>query len=144
MATNRIKKIKLTDGSVYAIFDEGALHYGDAYLSLSDSIAPAEGETPAVGTKGGRILLYTGNPVVDDIILKGGLEIDEVDDVPVSELNPEVVFRDPTTGRLEKLSLEQAQVKLGIKRYALKQANGVLSLGAQDISGGTITDATFI
>ena len=125
MATNRIKKIKLTDGSVYAIFDEGALRLSDP-------------------SSEGRVLLLANNPVIDNIILQGSLEIDEVDDVPVSELNPEVVFRDPTTGRLEKLSLEQAQVKLGIKRYALKQANGILSLGAQDVSGGTITDATFI
>lgn len=125
MATNRIKKIQLTDGSIYSIFDEGALH-----LSDPDSE--------------GRVLLLAGNPVVDNIILQGSLEIDLVDDVPLSQLNPEVVFRDPTTGKLQKLSLEQAQVKLGIKRYAFKQETGVLSLGAQDISGGTITNAEFI
>lgn len=125
MATNRIKKIQLADGSIYSIFDEGALR-----LSDPDSE--------------GNSILLTGNPSVDNIILQTGLEIDLVDDVPLSVLNPEVVFRDPTTGKLLKLSLEQAQIKLGIKRYALKESSGVLSLGAQNVSGGAITDATFI
>ena len=55
-----IKKIKLSDGSVYSIFDEGALRLNN------------EGK------------LITGNGVVDALILDG-LYITEVDDVPVEE-----------------------------------------------------------
>lgn len=55
-----IKKIKLSDGSVYSIFDEGALRLNN------------EGK------------LITGNQVVDSLIL-GGLYITEVDDIPLGE-----------------------------------------------------------
>lgn len=113
MATNRIKKIKLTDGSVYAIFDEGALRLSDP-------------------SSEGRVLLLANNPVIDNIILQGSLEIDEVDDVPVSELNPEVVFRDPTTGKLLKLDLNGAKQRLGILHYSLEQTSGVLRLDAHE------------
>lgn len=124
MATNRIKKIKLTDGSIYAIFDEGALRLSDP-------------------SSEGRVLLLANNPVVDNIILQGSLEIDEVDDVPVSELNPEVVFRDPTTGKLQKLALDDALVKMGVKEYAFQQTNGTLWLGTRDVGGSVISEAVF-
>ena len=55
-----IKKIKLSDGSVYSIFDEGALRLN------------SEGK------------LITGNDIVDSLILSvKELYIAEVDDVPV-------------------------------------------------------------
>lgn len=53
-----IKRIKLSDGSVYSIFDEGALRLN------------SEGK------------LITGNKVVDALII-GGLYITEVDDIPL-------------------------------------------------------------
>lgn len=53
-----IKRIKLSDGSVYSIFDEGALRLN------------SEGK------------LITGNKVVDALII-GGLYITEVDDMPL-------------------------------------------------------------
>ena len=111
MATikGNIKKIQLSNGDVYAIFDEGSLHLSDP-------------------TSEGRILLLSGNPVVDDIILQGGLEIDLVNDVPITESNPEVVFRDPTTGQILKLDLQGAKQRLGILHYSLEQTNGVLRL----------------
>jgi hypothetical protein len=55
-----IKKTKLSDDSVYSIFDEGALRLNN------------EGK------------LVTGNEIVDTLILDG-LYIIEVDDVPVDE-----------------------------------------------------------
>lgn len=55
-----IKKIKLSDGSVYSIFDEGALRLNN------------EGK------------LITGNQIVDTLILDG-LYITEVDDIPLGE-----------------------------------------------------------
>lgn len=56
-----IKKIKLSDGSVYSIFDEGALRLN------------SEGK------------LVTGNIVVDEVIVNNNLYIIEVDDVPVEQ-----------------------------------------------------------
>lgn len=56
-----IKRIKLSDGSVYSIFDEGALRLND------------EGK------------LVTGNIVVDQIIVNTDLYIIAVDDVPVEQ-----------------------------------------------------------
>lgn len=61
-----IKKIKLSDGSVYSIFDEGALRLND------------EGK------------LVTGNKIVDALILDG-LYIIEIDDVSVEESIDNVV-----------------------------------------------------
>ena len=59
---------------------------------------------------------------------EGELEIDLVDDVPITELHPEVVFRDPTTGQILKLDLQGARQRLGILHYELDQTNGVLRL----------------
>lgn len=56
-----IKKIRLSDGSVYSIFDEGALRLD------------SEGR------------LITGNKVVDGLILNSNLYITEIDDVPVEQ-----------------------------------------------------------
>ena len=56
-----IKRIKLSDGSVYSIFDEGALRLNN------------EGK------------LVTGNIVVDQINVNTDLYITAVDDVPVEQ-----------------------------------------------------------
>lgn len=120
METNQnIKKIKLANGDIYSIFDEGALRLGD------------------VDSEGNAYLL-TNNPYVDNIILDTGLTIEEVDDVPVEVLNPQVIFRDPSTHELLKADLETAQIKLGIKEYALQQTSGTLWLGARDAEGHVI------
>lgn len=62
-----IKRIKLSNGSVYSIFDEGALRLNEA----------------------GK--LVTGNTIVDQIILEGNLYISEIDDVPVDDAIDNVV-----------------------------------------------------
>lgn len=62
-----IKRIKLSDGSVYSIFDEGAIRLNDA----------------------GK--LVTGNKVVDKVILEGNLYVTEIDDVPVDATIDNVV-----------------------------------------------------
>lgn len=69
-----IKKIKLSDGSVYSIFDEGALRLND------------EGK------------LITGNGMVDSLILDG-LYIVEIDDVPVEHSIDNVVTAVYENGR---------------------------------------------
>ena len=60
MADNRIKKIKLSNGSVYSIFDEGSLRLNS------------------------NNILITGNSIVDEVILEGNLYITEVDDIPIT------------------------------------------------------------
>lgn len=70
-----IKKIKLSDGSVYSIFDEGALRLNN------------EGK------------LVTGNIVVDEIIVKNDLYITEVDDLPVEQAIDNVVTMVQENGR---------------------------------------------
>ena len=69
-----IKKIKLSDGSVYSIFDEGALRLND------------EGK------------LITGNGTVDSLILNG-LYIVEINDVPVENSIDNVVTAVYENGR---------------------------------------------
>ena len=70
-----IKKIKLSDGSVYSIFDEGALRLNN------------EGK------------LVTGNIVVDEIIVNKDLYIIEIDDLPVDQEINNVVTMVQENGR---------------------------------------------
>lgn len=72
--TLRIKKIKLNDGSVYAIFDEGSLRLND------------------------NNVLITGNNIVDNMIIKGSLQITEIDDIPVNKSLEYVLTWDASIG----------------------------------------------
>lgn len=72
--TLRIKKIKLNDGSVYAIFDEGSLRLND------------------------NNVLITGNNIVDNMIIKGSLQITEIDDIPVDKSLEYVLTWDASIG----------------------------------------------
>ena len=56
-----IKKIKLSNGKIYSIYDEGALR-----LSPENK-------------------LITGNSIVDKLILEGHLYIVEIDDQPITQ-----------------------------------------------------------
>ena len=84
-----IKKIKLSDGSVYSIFDEGALRLN------KDNI------------------LITGNKIVDEVIIQGHLEIVEIDDVPVDQAIDNVLVQDPITGRISRRSTSQLLADIG-------------------------------
>ena len=107
-----IKKVQLSNGDVYALFDEGALR-----LDANN-------------------VLLTGNQTVDQVIIDGKLSITKLNDLPLynetsesSEfIDPEVVFIDPNTGELLKASLSRARLKLGIVNYRLAQTNGILEL----------------
>lgn len=75
----RIRKIKLSDGSVYSIFDEGALRLN------ADKV------------------LCTGNAVVDEVILQGHfsterLSITEIDDVSIKDLTEDILVTDKDGG----------------------------------------------
>lgn len=84
-----IKKIKLSDGSIYAIFDEGALRLNE------------------------NNILITGNTVVDEVIIKGGLAIIEIDDVPIEQEIDNVLVHDSITGRIMKRTTDQLLADIG-------------------------------
>ena len=105
-----IKKIKLSDGSVYSIFDEGALR-----------VDPESNK------------LLTGNQVVDNVIIEGNLSILEIDDVPLDAAIDNVLVQDATTGQIKKRSTDKLLKDIGGISYSIDNTSGTLSfkLGKQ-------------
>ena len=105
-----IKKIKLSDGSVYSIFDEGALR-----------LDPESNK------------LLTGNQVVDNVIIGGNLSILEIDDVPLDAAIDNVLVQDATTGQIKKRSTDKLLEDIGGISYSIDNTSGTLSfkLGRQ-------------
>ena len=105
-----IKKIKLSDGSVYSIFDEGALR-----------VDPESNK------------LLTGNQVVDNVIIAGNLSILEIDDVPLDATIDNVLVQDATTGQIKKRSTDKLLEDIGGISYSIDNTSGTLSfkLGKQ-------------
>ena len=105
-----IKKIKLSDGSVYSIFDEGALR-----------VDPESNK------------LLTGNQVVDNVIIAGNLSILEIDDVPLDAAIDNVLVQDATTGQVKKRSTDKLLEDIGGISYSIDNTSGTLSfkLGKQ-------------
>lgn len=85
----QIKKIKLSDGSVYSIFDSGALRLNE------------------------NNQLITGNILIDEIIINGHLEIVEIDNIPLNQSINNVLVQDSLTGRVAKRSTEQLLADIG-------------------------------
>lgn len=105
MADNlRIKKIKLSNGSVYSIFDEGSLHLNE------------------------NNVLITGNSIVDEAILDGHLYITEIDDIPVNQSIDNVLVQDSITGEIKKRTTNKLLEDIGGISYSMDEANGILSL----------------
>ena len=106
-----IKKIKLSDGSVYSIFDEGALR---------------------LDPKSNKLL--TGNQVVDNVIIEGNLSILEIDDVPLDAAIDNVLVQDATTGQIKKRSTDKLLEDIGGISYSIDNTSGTLSfkLGKQE------------
>lgn len=106
-----IKKIKLSDGSVYSIFDEGALR-----------LDPESNK------------LLTGNQIVDNVIIEGNLSILEIDDVPLDAAIDNVLVQDATTGQIKKRSTDKLLEDIGGISYSIDNASGTLSfkLGKQE------------
>ena len=106
----RIRKITLVDGSVYSIFDEGAIRLNDQHI------------------------LVTGNAVVDEAILNGHLYIIEIDDVPVTDDIDNVLTQDSLTGEIKKRTTDKLLEDIGGISYSMDNTNGVLALkyGKQD------------
>lgn len=84
-----IKTIKLSDGSVYSIFDNGALRLNE------------------------NNILITGNKIVDSVIINKGLAITEIDNIPVEETIDNVLVHDTSTGRILKRSTDQLLADIG-------------------------------
>ena len=105
-----IKKIKLSDGSIYSIFDEGALR-----------LDPVSNK------------LLTGNQVVDNVIIEGNLSILEIDDVPLDAAIDNVLVQDATTGQIKKRSTDKLLEDIGGISYSIDNTSGTLSfkLGRQ-------------
>lgn len=105
-----IKKIKLSDGSVYSIFDEGALR-----------LDPESNK------------LLTGNQIVDNVIIAGNLSILEIDDVPLDAAIDNVLVQDATTGQIKKRSTDKLLEDIGGISYSIDNTSGTLSfkLGKQ-------------
>lgn len=105
-----IKKIKLSDGSIYSIFDEGALR-----------LDPESNK------------LLTGNQVVDNVIIAGNLSILEIDDVPLDATIDNVLVQDATTGQVKKRSTDKLLEDIGGISYSIDNTSGTLSfkLGKQ-------------
>lgn len=101
---NKIKKIKLNNGSVYSIFDEGALRLNE----------------------NGKLI--TGNTIVDKVILEGDLFITEIDDVPLDEDINNVLVQDDGTGQIKKRSTDKLLEDIGGISYNMDDTTGVLSL----------------
>ena len=106
-----IKKIKLSDGSVYSIFDEGALR---------------------LDPKSNKLL--TGNQVVDNVIIEGNLSILEIDDVPLDAAIDNVLVQDATTGQIKKRSTDKLLEDIGGISYSIDNTSGTLlfKLGKQE------------
>lgn len=106
-----IKKIKLSDGSVYSIFDEGALR---------------------LDPKSNKLL--TGNQIVDNVIIEGNLSILEIDDVPLDAAIDNVLVQDATTGQIKKRSTDKLLEDIGGISYSIDNTSGTLSfkLGKQE------------
>lgn len=102
-----IKKIKLSNGSVYSIFDEGALRLND------DKI------------------ICTGNVVVDEAILNGHLSITEIDDIPVAQ-SSEIVLVPGANGEIKKQNIRQVLRDIGCITATVE--NEILTLDAVSIS----------
>lgn len=105
MADNlRIKKIKLSNGSVYSIFDEGSLHLNE------------------------NNVLITGNSIVDEAILDGHFYITEINDIPVNQSIDNVLVQDSTTGEIKKRTTDKLLEDIGGISYSMNDADGILSL----------------
>ena len=101
--SGNIKKIKLSNGNIYSIFDQGALR-----LDPTSKV------------------ILTGVDPVDEAILQGHLSITEIDDIPLVDFDYKVLVQD-SNGEIKKRELRQVLAELGFVT-GWKEENGILSL----------------
>ena len=97
-----VRKIKLADGSIYTIFDEGAIRQNE------------------------QGVLVTGNEIVDEAILQGHLYITEIDDMNVAVEN--VLTQDSSSGAIKKRDADKLLEDIGGASYDMDSDNGILAL----------------
>jgi hypothetical protein len=107
--TGNIKKIKLSNGDIYAIFDQGALR-----------LDPTTNK------------IITGVGVVDTAILDGHLSITEIDDVPLADVQYKVLVQG-ANGEIKQQDLRQVLKNLGL--ITAKVENNILDLAVVDFNG---------
>lgn len=104
-----IKKITLSNGSTYAIFDQGALR-----------LDPTTNK------------IITGVGVVDEAILDGHLSITEIDDVPLADVQYPVLVQG-ANGEIKQQDIRQVLKNLGL--ITANVQNEILNLEVVDFTG---------
>ena len=89
MATTKIKRIKLSDGTVCNIFDTGALRLNE------------------------NGILVTDNDIVNQMIINRGLHITTIDDIPVEQVINNVLVQDTRTNEIKKRTTDQLLSDIG-------------------------------
>ena len=107
--SGNIKKIKLSNGNIYSIFDQGALR---------------------LDTTTNKII--TGVGVVDEAILDGHLSITEIDDVPLAQVQYPVLIQG-ANGEIKQQDIRQVLKNLGL--ITARMDEEVLRLEVLDFDG---------
>jgi len=116
----KIKKVKLSNGAIYSIFDQDALR-----LDPDTNI------------------IITGVDPVDEAILDGHLSITEINDVPLAQVQFPVLVQTPVIrdehgnyvsgGDIKKQDIRQVLKNLGL--ITAKVENDILNLAVVDFPG---------
>ena len=109
--SGNIKKIKLSDGRIFSIFDQGALR-----LDPTSKV------------------ILTGVDPVDEAILDGHLSITHIDDVPLADVQYDVIISqqvgtDPETGEAIFGEIKREDIRLVLSKL------GQLVSGWENIDG---------
>ena len=99
-----IKKITLSNGSTYAIFDQGALRLD------------SDGKT-----------IITGNGAVDRIIVSGNLHITKIDEIPLADTKYQVLVQG-ANGEIQYEDIRIVLSNLGQLVSGWEETNGTLGL----------------
>ncbi len=118
--SGKIRKIKLNDGRIFGIFDQGALRLDSSTNKIT-----------------------TGVGVVDDLITGTDLYIVEIDDVPLANVQMDVLIQTPVIrdengayvsgGELKRQDIRQVLKNLGL--ITAKVENEILDLAVVDFNG---------
>ncbi len=101
--TGKIRKVKLSNGAIYSIFDAGSIHLNE------------------------NNILVTDNTIIDEAILNGHFYITEIDDIPVENSISNVLVQNETTGEIQKRSTDYLLEDIGGISYGMDSNTGVLS-----------------
>lgn len=103
MSEMKVTKVKLSNGQIYRFYDKDGLHYDE---------------------KINRLLV--GDAIIDNLVVKQGLIILEIDDIPANQYT-EVVVRDGMK-RLRVRPKDEFLEDIGGCSYKMNEETGVLSL----------------